>query len=193
MVENTWAGFETVFVTRRPPGDKRVGELLDWGKKLSLSGLSPESSGNLSFRTEHGFVITGTGINLGAIRENDLVEFLRKKTSENKTLIYVDGEVFPSKESLLHLAIYDLRAEVMAVFHVHDRLVLERADELGIPATGKEQPGGSSELAEEARRLLSLKRKIKYFVLKNHGVVAMGRTLEEAGKLVGDMNKLARR
>jgi len=155
--------------------------------------LAPKSAGNLSFRTRRGFVVTGTGINLGAIEKEELVEVLKVETGKNQILVYAEGQIVPSKESLFHSEIYRLRAEINAVFHAHDQLVLKFANELRIPCTEREQARGSYELVEEVNRLLGQIAGVKYFVLKNHGVIAMGETLEEAGRLAEDMNKMAQK
>jgi len=61
-----------------------------------------------------------------------------------------------------------------------------------LPCAEGEQPRGSYELAKEVQRLLGLAKDAKYLVLRNHGVIAMGETLEEAGRLAEDINRMAR-
>ena len=107
-------------------------------------------------------------------------------------MVYTKGKTVPSKESLLHSGIYQSRPEINAVFHIHDQLVVILADELMLPSTEGEQPRGSYELAKEVDRVLGLTKDTKYLVLRNHGIISMGETLEEAGRLVEDMNKMAR-
>ncbi len=192
MGENTGVRFETVFLSESPPDDERTNQLLYWGKRFDKLGLAPKSAGNLSFRTKKGFVITGTGASLGTIKKEELVEVSKVETEKSRILVYVKGPVVPSKESLLHSEIYDLRAEINAVFHAHDQLVLEFANELEMPSTEREQPRGSYELVNEVNRLLGLTESIKCFVLKNHGVIFMGETLEEAGRLAEHMSRMAR-
>ncbi len=85
-----------------------------------------------------------------------------------------------------------MRPEINAIFHAHDQSALEFADELKIPCTEREQLRGSYELAKEANKLLGLRKDIKYFVLRKHGVISMGETMEEAGRLAEYMNKMAR-
>jgi len=193
MKENAWVTFEAVFLNKNPPDDERIGRLLYWARRLDELGLTPKSAGNLSFRTKRGFVITGSGVNLGAIGEEELVEVLKVEIEKNRTVVQTKGKVVPSKESLLHSEIYRLRAEINAVFHAHDQLVLKSADKLRLPCTEKEQSRGSYELVREVSRLLGLLGGVRYFILRNHGVIAMGETLEEAGKLAEDMNKMARK
>ncbi len=192
MGGNTGVRFETVFWGNNPPDDERINQLIYWGKRFHKLGLTPKSAGNLSFRTGGGFVITGTGIKLGSIKKEELVEVLKVEIEKSRFLVYAKGRVVPSMESLLHSEIYDLRAEINAVFHAHDQLLLELTDELRMPCTEREQPSGSYELAKEVYRLLDLRQDIKYLILKNHGVISMGETLEEAGRLTEYMNKIAR-
>jgi len=193
MEDNIGVSFETIFLSENPPHDERVNQLIYWAERFDKLGLAPKSAGNLSFRTRRGFVVTGTGINLGAIEKEELVEVLKVETGKNQILVYAEGQIVPSKESLFHSEIYRLRAEINAVFHAHDQLVLKFANELRIPCTEREQARGSYELVEEVNRLLGQIAGVKYFVLKNHGVIAMGETLEEAGRLAEDMNKMAQK
>lgn len=192
MVQNTGMRFETVFLSKNHTDDEKTNQLIYWCKRLDQSGLAPKTSGNLSFRTQQGFIITAAGFALRAAEKDNLIEVLKVEKEDSRILVHVKGKVIPSKESVLHAEVYDLKPEIKAVFHVHDNFVLEYADELKLPHTEVEQPGGSYELAKEVHRLLSQTKDIKYVVLKNHGVLSIGETMEEAGRMVEDMNKMAR-
>ena len=184
--------FEPVFLTNNPPADARVNRLIYWGKRLHELGLVSGTDGNLSFRTENGFVITGSGITLKTMRKEDMAEVTGVEVRENQILVCVTGNSTPSKESLLHWEVYRFRRETNAVFHTHDQLMLERATELKLPITSREQPKGSYELAKEASTLLNLIKDTKYFVLREHGVVSLGEDLEEAGQLAETMHKMVK-
>ncbi len=192
MGQTTGVRFETVFLSKNPPDDEEINRLIYWSKRFDELGLAPKSAGNLSFRTKQGFIITATGVELRATGEDNLVEVLRVERKKDQILVYTNGRVVPSKETVLHSGIYDSRPEINAVFHIHDQLVLEFANELNLPCTEGEQPRGSYELAEEVHRLLSLAKNVKYLVLRNHGVIAVGETMEEAGRLVEGVNSMAR-
>lgn len=192
MVEGTGVRFETVFLSKNPPGDERTDQLIYWAHRFDKLGLAPRSAGNLSFRTKRGFAITATGVALGAAGKENLVEVLKVEIEPAQIVVSVKGAVTPSKESVLHSGIYGSRPEISAVFHIHDQLVLELADELEIPCTEKEQPRGSYQLVREASELLVRTEGVECFVLKNHGVVAVGETLEDAGRLAERINALAR-
>ncbi len=191
MGRTTGVRFETVFLSRNPPDDKRTNQLINWCKRLDKLGLVPKSAGNLSFRTNAGFIITATGVELKTAEKENLVEVLKVDIENGQILVYAKGQMVPSRESILHSGVYDLRPEINAVFHTHDQLVLEFASELKLPCTEGEQPSGSYELAKEVQGMLDLRKDARYLVLKNHGVIAMGKTIAEAGRLAEDMNRMA--
>ncbi len=187
--ENTPFAFGSAFLIKTPPTDPRVSQLAQWGKKLAAAGLAPGTTGNLSFRTRLGFTITGAGVALDAVAPETVAEITGVVYGLNRTSVYVKGPVLPSHETILHAQIYEERDDVNAIFHIHDAAVTGGAEKTGIAVTAKEQPGGSSELAKEAIDLLKANSGLRYFVLRNHGVVALGRTLDEAGALIIEMTK----
>lgn len=184
--------FETVFLDKNPPEDDRISELVCWGRRFHKLGLAVKSAGNLSFRTGSGFIVSATGVALEALERENLVEVLKVEIGQGQILVHAKGRLVPSKESMLHSGIYALRPKINAVFHTHDQLVVELADELPIPCTRGEQPRGSTELAEEVQRLLRSQGAARYIVLRKHGIIAMGETMEEAGRLAEEMNRMAR-
>lgn len=60
--------------------------------------------------------------------------------------------------------------------------MIEEAASLSIPVTSKFYDYGTPELADSAVDLFSLENKI--IILKDHGFVAGGESIEEAGRLV---------
>jgi ribulose-5-phosphate 4-epimerase/fuculose-1-phosphate aldolase len=182
--ENNALTFSAVFLAKNPPNDARIAQLTEWGKRFHNRGLVGELEGNLSFRTRLGFIISGTGVTLDALTPETISEVTGVVYGLNKTSVYIKGAVVPSRETILHSQIYEERPDVNAIFHVHDKHVISQAEKLGIPVTSVEKPAGSIELAQEAVKLLKSGKDIRYFVLKNHGVIALGNSLDEAGKLV---------
>ncbi|MGC9108845.1 MAG: class II aldolase/adducin family protein [Caldimicrobium sp.] len=169
-------------------------ELLFWTKYLAKKGLLTGSEGNLSVRVGEGFFITPSG--------------RIKETLEKKDLSYVtlEGEIIsgrPSSEWGLHLKIYQKIPEAGAVVHAHPPfvLILERfgfdfreffhpearliLNELSLLPYF---PPGSKNLWEFASNLC---RNNCVVILKRHGVVSWGKTLEEAVNYVLILEKLA--
>src|SRR5690606_19784414 len=81
------------------------------GKSLFERGLTFGSAGNISVRTEDGFLMTPTGSSLGTL---DPARLSRLDADGN--LQHGDA---PTKESFLHLAMYQERPTARAVVHLH--------------------------------------------------------------------------
>jgi L-fuculose-phosphate aldolase len=189
MTESSNVMFSPVFLDKNPPEDTRIDELIQWGKRFHEMGAVKAKEGNLSFRTKLGFIITGTGTVLGELSKELFVEVRGVVFGLNKNSVYIKGQVVPSVETVLHSGIYETLPDVNVIFHSHDGRVLKAADKLGLLSTETEQTPGSPELAEEAIRLVKSSQAIKCFILKNHGVITMGSTVTEAGKLMEELHE----
>lgn len=86
-------------------------EIVETGRSLFARGLSPGTSGNLSVRTDDGFLMTPTNSSLGTLDPDQLSVL---DTSGN----HLAGHV-PTKEAWLHLAMYAERPEARAIVHLH--------------------------------------------------------------------------
>jgi ribulose-5-phosphate 4-epimerase/fuculose-1-phosphate aldolase len=80
-------------------------------KSMFDRGLTHGSTGNLSLRTDDGFLMTPTGSSLGALDPARLAVL-------DAAGRHVAGDA-PTKEALLHLAMYRERARDAAVVHLH--------------------------------------------------------------------------
>lgn len=184
--------FSPVFLDKTPPNDPHIDEMMQWGKKFFTSGAVRGIEGNLSFRTKLGFIITGTGVALNNIAKDNIAEVRGVVFGLNRPSVYIKGLVVPSMETLLHSGIYEALPEINAIFHTHENAVLKIADKLGILSTGTERPAGSAELAQEAVDLVRLNNSVRYFLLRNHGVIALGATMAEAGAVMAEMQGKAK-
>lgn len=169
--------FRTIFARRAVSGDERLGELLKWCRRFAALGVVGDTVGNLSVRTVSGFLINRTAGDLGAITRQEFVEVIRADMALLE--LTVAGLYEPSSESMMHAGIYESRPEVHAVFHGHSAAILESAERLGIPVTAQEQPYGTPELVAE---ILKIAGKHNFLVMRNHGFVSLGKTMEEAGR-----------
>ncbi len=97
----------------------------------------------------------------------------------------------PSRDAFVHGTVYDRQPGAAAIFHLHDRLVLEEGE--GLPATQRFYPAGTAESVNEIERLLASRPGARYFLLVDHGVVAWGATVEETGVLIEAEHEAARR
>ena len=175
--------FNSVFVSNKIFSDANIEELKEWSEQFQKNGLTPEVegnyTGNLSFRSGEGFVITASGLKN---KENLIDEcFVYVKDYDEKSnTFYVEGKRRPSSESIMHHLIYETCEDINAVFHGHSDTIVTNAEKLKLPVTEKEYESGAIELAKEVLKVLGDN---KVIVLKNHGFVSLGRIMKEAGEL----------
>ena len=175
--------FNSIFVSDEVPSDARIDELKEWSERFQRNGLTPEIegnyTGNLSFRSREGFVITASGLKSKENLSNDCFVYVKNYDEQSNT-VYIEGSRQPSSEAVMHFLIYKTRKEINAIFHGHNDAIIMNAEKLGFPVTEREYEPGTIELAKEALKVLGDKNLI---VLKNHGFVSLGRTMKEAGEL----------
>lgn len=161
--------FTVVHLPEERIHDPKVKGLVTAGKALDERGFSPGNCGNLSFRVLSGFVITRVGASLGNLRPGDFV--LVKDVDLAGKKVFCAGEIEPSSESMMHKMIYDARPDTQVILHAHT-LSLKNAI-----TTKKSHPYGTLEFARSAVDIL---KNTDLIILKNHGFVAIGNTVEEA-------------
>ena len=172
--------------------------LVDYGKKLSLEGLCPGTSGNLSvYDPDSGFMaITPSGLNYFETCPEDIVI---TDLSGN----IADGGRRPSSELNLHAAFYRAKPEARSVVHTHS-VFCTTLGILGEPiravhfmigaANSREIPlapyvtFGTEELAEVAVRFCGGSKAV---MLANHGLVTCGGSLADAFELAVTLEYVA--
>ena len=153
------------------------------GRRLADGGMVVGTAGNLSVRVGHHVVVTGSGTDLGALTPGEL------------TVVDLDGTVVggdraPTSELPLHLAIYDA-TDAAAIAHAHSPSsiavgathdVLPPVHYATVPLGGVVRVAryatfGTPELA--ANVLAALDGRVAA-LMRNHGSVAYGASVEEA-------------
>ncbi len=170
-------------------------DLLQTVVKLSRSGLSRGTAGNVSVRSHDGFLITPTGVPSEKLTPMSMVEMDMEGRS--------NGTFKPSSEWRFHMDIYAARPDVGAIVHTHAPFCTALAcQELGIPAFhymiavagGKDircsdyATFGTQELSDAALRALDGR---KACLLGHHGMIATGGSLAAALKLADEVEELA--
>ncbi|MCK5535023.1 class II aldolase/adducin family protein [bacterium] len=184
--------FKTKIINKEIPKHPGLEELKYWCREFHKFHLAPPYSGgsygNLSFRVKKGedsFIITGSKIGLKEKLSDDC--FVKVLSSNLKAeTIFISGIKEPSSESKLHLAIYRQRKDINAIFHGHCKKILSNADRLKIPQTQKEELYGTMELVQRVLEILDDK---SFLIMKNHGFISLGKTMEKAGKLALEIHK----
>jgi L-fuculose-phosphate aldolase len=170
--------------------------LIAAARALDADGFMPSKSGNLSVRTERGFLITPSGLPYAATTEADLVE-----VGGNGAV--VAGHRRPSSEWQLHAAIYAARPDAKAIVHTHSpRATALSCARVEIPplhymialAGGSRIPCatyatfGTAALADACVAALA---GLKATLLANHGVVTCAGSLAGAVTLAREVENLA--
>jgi ribulose-5-phosphate 4-epimerase/fuculose-1-phosphate aldolase len=170
------------------------------GKSIFQRGLTFGSSGNISVRTDDGWLMTPTNVSMG-----DLDPARLSKLDQNGRLLSGDP---PTKESFLHRVMYDERPKSGAVIHLHSThsvavsclADVDPADVLPpitayyIMRVGKLPlvpyfPPGDLGLAEAVRPLASRHHAV---LLANHGPVVAGDTLSAASGAIEELEETAK-
>jgi L-fuculose-phosphate aldolase len=150
------------------------------GGRLMNYGMAPANGGNLSIRHGKGFFVTAAGCNLGCIETDELI-FVEHCDLDSEEVLY-RGPVEPSSESIMHWLIYRNRPQARAIIHAHDLATRPELLKGRVEESSCEEPYGTVELARMA--IETFERAERIIVLKNHGYVAVGESLENTCDLV---------
>jgi L-fuculose-phosphate aldolase len=176
-------------------GRIRRQEIIAVAQALDAAGFVPNKSGNVSCRSDAGFVITPAGVPYRELRPELLVELALDAEPDA-------GGARPSSEWRMHAATYRDRPDVAAVVHTHSpRATALACAGHGIPAfhymialvggAVRCMPYvtfGTAELAASAVCGLAGRRAA---LLGNHGVIAVGGSLGEAHAVAVEVENLA--
>ena len=170
------------------------------GKSMFDRGLTFGSSGNLSVRVDDGWLMTPTGSTLGHLDPARI-----SKLDHSGRLLSGDP---PTKESFLHIAMYEERPVAGAVVHLHAThsvavSCLSDIDPANVlppitayyvmkigtlPLIPYFAPG-DIDLARAVREMASQHHAV---LLANHGPVVAGRSLEDAVQATEELEETAR-
>ena len=185
--------FDVLTVERVVPTAARVAQLISWAAKLAELGFTPSygpgDHGNMSVRTDQGLVITARATTKASLRAEDFVEVIGLQRRGSRAVVRCRGTRLPSTDTLLHLRLYEARPDIGAILHGHDPATLAQAGSLELPMTKHSASVPSLELIEEVCRLTA---QHTYIVMRDHGFLALGRSVDEAGAMVQTWSHRAR-
>jgi L-fuculose-phosphate aldolase len=169
--------------------------IVDAALEMEGLGLTRGSSGNISVRTESGFIVTPSGMPPRTLTPADMVEMAMDGTPS--------GARKPSSEWRFHRDIYAARPEIEAIVHSHPPFGIALASHgRGIPAFhymvamagGRDircapyATYGTQELSDYA--VAAMEGRFAC-LLANHGMIAAGKNLERAVALAVEVESLA--
>lgn len=176
-------GFNFIFISNKIINDPKIIELKKWCDIFQKNDLTPivngNFTGNLSFRYQNGFVITASGLKSKTNLTHESFVYAKEYDVKFNTF-YIRGKKSPSSESVMHYLIYKNVKKVNSIFHGHNNLIVKNAKKLGLLITKTEYAPGTLALAYEVVNTL---KNNKMIVLKNHGFISLGKTMNEVGEL----------
>lgn len=154
-------------------------------RRIAASGLVIGPGGNISVRWQNTVLITPAGISFESVTKDQMVGV------DLSTGAVVHGDLRPSSETRLHLACYRARPDLSCVVHTHPPCAVAVGTTLGrIPPMLAEFPVHIPRLAfldyitpttqELADAVAARMTEAETVFLAKHGLVVMGRSLEEA-------------
>ena len=162
-------------------------------RRLDSIGMNRASSGNCSIRVENGFLVTPSGMPVEDLTDDLLVRMnLEGDVLSESGQLQNENSVKPSSEWRFHRDIYCMRPEVNAVVHSHSTFATTLAClNLDVPPfhymvaiAGGDSIRcapyalfGTQELSDSA--LIALAGR-KACLLQNHGMIAIGASLQDA-------------
>lgn len=164
--------------------------------RMNRAGLNVGTSGNLSVRVDGGLLVTPSGIAYDRMRPEMIVRMDWQGGYE--------GKLLPTTEWRFHLEILKARADVDVVLHSHAPYsTILACCRLDIPpihymigmAGGDVvkcsgyAPFGTAELADLALEALGPR---KACLLGNHGIIALGASMDKAFAVLEEVENLAR-
>ena len=169
-------------------------------KSMFDRGLTFGSSGNISVRVDNGWLMTPTGSTLGNLDPARL-------TKLDEAGLYISGDQ-PTKESFLHIAMYEERPGTGAVVHLHSThsVAVSCLDninsedvlppitayyimQVGILPLIPYFPPGDLNLAKAVREMASNHHAL---LLANHGPIVAGKSLEDAVFVTEELEETAK-
>ncbi len=167
--------------------DKFKRELAYYMRRLCRKGLTSSSGGNLSCMVSNKILMTPSGIDKESLKSDDIVVM-----DLNGKILESPSRALPSIEHKFHLMVYRKRRDVSAVVHAHPlylsllsatkleidcRLIAESYAILGAINYVPFELMGSQALADS---ISSSAASSNCIVMRNHGVIALGKDLFQA-------------
>ncbi len=171
-----------------PAADDARAMIVEYSNKMLKDDLTRGTLGNISVLVgERLLAVSPSGVDYDKMAPADvpLVDFDGQ---------IVEGELKPSSETQMHISIYEKRPDVRAIVHTHSpyatafsivgepipavHYVVGRLGGDVIPVTARYELFGSPELAQAT--VDALGTVYTGVLLRNHGAVAVGATLDKA-------------
>jgi L-fuculose-phosphate aldolase len=161
---------------------------------MNEEGINQGTSGNVSVRTDEGFLITASGVPYKKMKPEHVVEMDLEGGYR--------GEYFPSTEWRMHMDIFKARPEAQAIVHVHSTyataMACLRKDVpsfhymIGVVGASSLKVSDYAEFGTQALSdtMLKAMENRSGCLLANHGQICFGKDLDQALWRAGEIEAL---
>lgn len=160
-------------------------ELAEFGKKIAAAGLTAGAGGNISAREGRLVWVKPSGFAMEELAGKDY------GCVELKSGKRIEGKHPPTSELPMHLAIYQARPDIQAIFHTHSPWASGAftsdadirpmfAEVVGDLGGIKLLPYIMTSTQELADAVAGAARTCETIFMQNHGVVCLGKTMRQA-------------
>jgi L-fuculose-phosphate aldolase len=176
-------------------------DLVKCVKDLYTMGYTSPVSGNHSIRLKNKswMLITPSGIPRYEMKEKDLV----KVNLQTEKIV---GFRKPSIEWHMHALIYKRISTINAIIHTHSpytlgiaisaekflHIIEEAKIVVGDPVVIANKPSGSIALANIVSRIFESEKNVRAIIIRNHGVVTVGKDIHQARAVVEALEEWAK-
>jgi len=167
--------FQTFYVSKEESSCPQIADIIGFTKKFKNI-----NNASISYRYGKRVLINNSDIKLEKTEKKDFLELVDYNPFK-KTLM-VMGKHEPNLEAPLHWFIINYRNEINAVVLIKDNKYLQYFEDK-LPSADKNFPLWSVDKIKEIMKLLSDNKKI---VLKNIGVLYVGKSLKEIKDIISN-------
>ena len=173
---------------------KAKNDFLRAAQRTYASGIQTGTGGNLSVRISETnlMIVKPSGFTYGACTEENLV-------ITNFKGMMVEGNYKPTQESTLHGNLYHRYSNIKGIVHTHSpyaimaSLMYEQIDlvtmhsalklKIPIPVVDVQTQAVTEDELPKVFDVIDRNPNLQAFILKGHGIVALGETAEKAGQI----------
>jgi ribulose-5-phosphate 4-epimerase/fuculose-1-phosphate aldolase len=168
--------YQTFYLSKEESSSPFIQEIAKIGKKPVFSKNTTEVT--ISMRNGKRLLINAKNSDIKEIKQDDFLEIVDYDPLKNFLLLM--GPKEPRSETPIHWIIHNAREDVNATIQITSNKIAEKLTG-EIPSTEKEYPPNT---LDQIKAILKCLRDSKKVIIKNQGVLFVGRSLKETEELV---------
>jgi len=171
--------YQTFYLSKEESNSPFIHEIAEIGKKLKKSVFTKNATEiTISMRNGKRLLINAKNSDIKEIKQGDFLEIVDYDPLKNFLLLM--GPKEPRSETPIHWIIHNARDDVNATIQINSNKIAEKLTGK-LPSTEKEYPPNTLDQIKEILRCLRDSKKV---IIKNQGILFVGRSLKETEESV---------